>query len=308
MIGFPLRLSASARERNSLKLRKTYIEIATACNLACSFCGGTRRAAQFMAPALFARILEQIQGISRRIYFHVMGEPLLHPQVVRFLDHCEPYGYDVCLVTNGRLLPGMASELLGRPALRQVGVSLHSLPHGVSDHDLDAFLVPVRDFASRAQDQGRLGVVLRLWNTDSGDPNEAESNARISRTIERVWALPSALAIDSGGKAAIKLGPNLSLQFAARFQWPDPTGPSQGSRGTCYGLRDQCAILVDGTVVPCCLDRDAVMALGSVAQRPLREILAGERANRIRQGFSRQVVVEPLCRRCTYRRRFDRPR
>jgi len=291
-----------------LKLRKTYIEITTACNLSCSFCGGTRRAAQFMEPALFTHILEQIQGISHRIYFHVMGEPLLHPRVSRFIDLCEPFGYDVYLVTNGRLLPPAAPGLLGRPSLRQVSVSLHCLPHSFSDLDIDSFLIPVRDFASRAADQGRLWVELRLWNTGGGDPAEADLNNRILRSLERVLALPSPLDIAPCEKAAVMLGPNLSLQFASRFQWPDPAAPPQGSRGTCYGLRDQLAILVDGTVVPCCLDRNAVMVLGSVAHSPLREILNGERAVRIRKGFSQRTVVEDLCSRCTYRLRFDQHR
>jgi hypothetical protein len=289
-----------------VKLRKTYIEITTACNLSCSFCGGTRRAPQFMDPALFARLLEQIKGISRHLYFHVMGEPLLHPQIGRFLDLCEPYGYKVHLITNGRLLSTAGPGLLKKPALTQVGVSLQSFEDTLSDGAMDSLLSTVRDFASRAAERGGLWVMFRLWNGGGGDPVRAGANARILRSLERVLALPAPLAAASGDKPVIKLTANLSLQFAPRFEWPDPSMPLVGDAGFCYGLRDQCAILVDGTVVPCCLDRNAVMDLGSAARSPLREILEGERADRIRKGFSRRNVVEDLCRRCTYRLRFDR--
>ena len=288
-----------------MKLRKTFIEITTACNLSCSFCGGTSRPRQFMEPALFARILEQIQGYSRHIYFHVMGEPLLHPQIGRFLDLCEPFGYKVHLVTNGRLLSAAAPDLLNKPALRQVGGSLHSLEPALSDGAMDTFLLTVRDFASRSADQGGLWVMLRLWNGGSEDPAQADMNDRILRSLERVLALPSLPAMPPGDRSVIRLSSNLSLQFAPRFQWPDPSMPELGRAGACYGLRDQCAILADGTVVPCCLDRNALMALGSVARMPLRDILEGERADRMRKGFSRRILVEDLCRRCTYRLRFD---
>jgi organic radical activating enzyme len=291
---------------NTVKLRKTYIEITNACNLSCSFCGGTSRAPQFMEPGLFARLLEQIRGISRHLYFHVMGEPLLHPQLGRFLDLCEPYGYKVHLITNGRLLSTAAPGLLNKPALSQVGISLHSLEPTLSDGDIESFLETVRTFASRAADQGGLWVMLRLWNGGVEDPSPAGMNKRILRSLERVLALPSPPAGTPGQISVVRLAPHLSLQFAPRFDWPDPSTPLLGRAGTCYGLRDQCAVLADGTVVPCCLDRNAVMDLGSAARSPLRDILEGERAERIRSGFRRRIVVEDLCRRCTYRRRFDR--
>ena len=259
-----------------------------------------------MDPALFSRILEQIRGTSRHLYFHVMGEPLLHPQVGRFLDLCAPFGYKVHIITNGRFLATVAPDLLNKPALRQVGVSLHSLERTLGDGDMDSFLATVRNFAARAADQDGLSVILRLWNGGDEDPAQADTNRRILRSLERVLVLPSPLAVEAGDQSPIRLAANLSLQFAPRFAWPDASMPLLGRTGSCYGLRDQCAILVDGTVVPCCLDRNAVMNLGSAAQLPLLDILKGERAERIRKGFSRRIVVEDLCRRCTYRLRFDR--
>jgi radical SAM protein with 4Fe4S-binding SPASM domain len=72
----------------------------------------------------------------------------------------------------------------------------------------------------------------------------------------------------------------------------------------CRGLRDHLAILVDGTVVPCCLDADGQVALGNIFRQPLVAILASPRALRLREGFGHQWLVEPLCRRCAYRQRF----
>ncbi|MBC7766327.1 MAG: radical SAM protein, partial [Hyphomonadaceae bacterium] len=61
------------------KFNKTYIEITNICNLSCAFCPKTLRKAEFMDIALFEHILKQIEGSVRHLYFHVMGEPLLHP-------------------------------------------------------------------------------------------------------------------------------------------------------------------------------------------------------------------------------------
>ncbi len=290
-----------------MKLRKTYIEITTACNLACSFCGRTTRPPQFMDSDLFRQILDQIHGLSQRVFFHVMGEPLLHPQLDKFLELCEPYNYDVYLVTNGRLLPSLTDKLLDKPALRQISISLHSLPEDISPDDVDEFTGQIRFFAEQAMNQ-KLWIVLRLWNKGSSDAEELLLNQRILASLERVFELPTSLADDGAEKVMIKLSDNISLQFASRFCWPMADGQPLGDRGTCQGLRDQCAILVDGTVVPCCLDYEGQMPLGSLGESSLLNILAGQRAQQIRNGFIQHSITENLCRRCSYRLRFDRNR
>ena len=70
------------------------------------------------------------------------------------------------------------------------------------------------------------------------------------------------------------------------------------------GLRDQVGVLLDGTVVPCCLDHEGDIPLGNLYRQTMEEILNGPRAREIYDGFSRRRAVEELCRRCGYARRF----
>jgi len=77
------------------KLKKIYIEITNVCNLACDFCPQTSRKVEFMSFDTFAKILEQIKAHIDSIYFHVKGEPLLHPEISRFLDLCHAKDEDL---------------------------------------------------------------------------------------------------------------------------------------------------------------------------------------------------------------------
>jgi radical SAM protein with 4Fe4S-binding SPASM domain len=95
------------------------------------------------------------------------------------------------------------------------------------------------------------------------------------------------------------------LNQAERFQWPDLELPQDGKRGFCRGLGNQVGVLADGTVVPCCMDGEGSVALGNLATSSLEEILDSPRARAIRSGFARRELVEPLCRTCGYRKRFD---
>ncbi|MNH32245.1 hypothetical protein D3C79_926750 [compost metagenome] len=56
--------------------------------------------------------------------------------------------------------------------------------------------------------------------------------------------------------------------------------------------------------MPCCLDGEGVINLGNVHEKPFSEIVEGERANKIVEGFSRREAVEELCRKCGYRQKF----
>ena len=92
---------------------------------------------------------------------------------------------------------------------------------------------------------------------------------------------------------------------AERFEWPDIKAKEVLGAAFCYGLRDQIAVLTDGTVVPCCLDAQGVMNLGNIIKTPLQEIIDSPRAKAIYEGFTQRRAVEPLCQRCSFRKRFD---
>ena len=76
--------------------------------------------------------------------------------------------------------------------------------------------------------------------------------------------------------------------------------------GTCRALKDQLAVLSDGTVVPCCLDHEGDIPLGNLYRQSLEEILNTPRARALYEGFSQGRAAEELCRKCGYARRFIR--
>jgi radical SAM protein with 4Fe4S-binding SPASM domain len=124
--------------------------------------------------------------------------------------------------------------------------------------------------------------------------------------LEKYFGLRAMLSRDFSTAGSIILAPQVFLSRAQCFAWPHRPAQDQGTHGYCRGLRDHIAILVDGTVVPCCLDAEGDMPLGNIFQSTLPDILAGPRAFTIREGFAQQRVMDPVCRRCTYRKRFQR--
>ena len=288
--------------RSLKKFKKIYIEITNRCNLACSFCHKTERPESCMSPAAFADIVRQIRPFTDYVCLHVLGEPLLHPDLGRLLAICRGENLQVNLTTNGTLLPRLAPLLLASPALRQINISLHSFADRQADDPaLAKYLAGIFAFIRQATAATPLFISLRLWNmTTEKDDTNRRRNDSILAQLESVFHLPSRIAPELTPGHGITLAPRVFLSQSRRFTWPHAAEHDSGSRGTCRGLRDHVAILAEGTVVPCCLDAEADINLGNIHDQPLAEILAGPRAAMIRQGFARNRVVEPLCRRCTF--------
>lgn len=283
---------------------RIYVEITNRCNLRCSFCAGTSRPPASMDPDFFAAVLAQVRPLTGQVCLHVLGEPLLHPELPRILEHCAAAGLLVNLTTNGTLLPGLESVLLGAKALRQINFSLQAL---VRDDDLDQHtLDAVLAFALRlAQERPELYVNFRLWILDSlTAPGGGAATARI---LERMaQALGMAPPAPPAGRKSLRLRGRLYLHQDTAFAWPGDLTTPERERGFCHALSSHCAILADGTVCPCCLDADGRLALGSLREASLTDILASTRATAMRQGFAAGQLVETLCRHCTYCRRFTK--
>lgn len=289
----PVQLVSRPAERT---LKRVYVEITNICNLRCSFCPGTRREKRYLPPEEFRVLAERLRPYASYLYLHVMGEPLLHPQLGELLHISWEMGFKICLTTNGVLLPDRQALLLSGPPLHKVSVSLHCM-EGNGAGELNGYLRGAWEYAVQASRRGTI-CALRLWNIGGADRRNGEI---LDFLAEKLEAHP--LSLPQPRKGSWKLGERLYLEQAETFDWPDLTAPETGTR-FCLALRDQVAVLADGTVVPCCLDHEGDVPLGNLLTQELEEILDSPRARGIYEGFSRGKPSEELCRRCGFAKRF----
>lgn len=280
-------------------LDKIYLEITNICNLDCSFCHKTSRAKKLMTREEFDLLLGKIEGKARYLFFHLMGEPTLHPLLPEFIEAAKGKGFLPAITTNGSLLAEKGEALLHSLPYK-ISISLHA-PEANAAFSAEGYLPSCIGFAKEAAERGCI-IALRLWNLGSGADNSQILNA-LHASFPGEWR-------DIRGGSSQRLARRIFLEWGERFEWPDPSLEEcdPDSDLFCYGLRDQIGILADGTVVPCCLDADANLALGNLFSSELEDILTSPRAKAIYDGFSRRRARESLCRKCGYARRFSRER
>ena len=278
-------------------LDKIYLEITNVCNLDCSFCHKTARTKKLMSQEEFDLLLDKLAGKAKYLYFHLMGEPTLHPLLPHFIKSAREKGFLSMVTTNGSLLRGKGEALLACLPYK-ISISLHAPEANAAFAD-EGYLEHCVSFAKAAASRGCI-VALRLWNLGSGADN--------SHVLDFLHAVfPGEWGKVRGG-SSLRLSERLFLEWGEHFEWPDLSLPACDPDADmfCYGLRDQIGILVDGTVVPCCLDADDKLALGNLFTSELGDILDSPRAKALYDGFSHRRAVEPLCRTCGYAKRFSR--
>ena len=269
-------------------ITRCYLEITNICNLDCIFCPKTVRQKHSLTPQEFDTLTDRLRGEVKFLYFHLMGEPLLHRHLPQFIVTAREKGFIPVLTTNGTLLEKAQAVIEAVPL--KVQISLHSHEGNGKENFLE-YIDGVMRFAKEAASRGTI-IVLRLWNQGGYDTANEQLVELLEQHVPRPW-----VERHDGWRMA----DNIYLEYDRMFEWPDSEGEERiCEEAFCYALRNQIGVLADGTVVPCCLDHNGDIPLGNLFEQPLDEILSSQRARAMYDGFTRHEAVEPLCRRCGY--------
>lgn len=285
------------------KYKRVYVEITNICNLNCSFCPKNTRQKKFIAVQEFLHIVKQITPLTDCICLHVMGEPLLHPQLEELLIIAKQHGLNINLTTNGTLLK-QNINLLVKGYFKKISISLHSYEANSQQLSLNTYLQNILDTCTKIINNCNTIIEFRLWNNSNNTTAKNLLNTSIINTLCAHFNTK----IDI--KPNIKnytLSNNVFVGFDNVFNWPiDTQNTQKNSCKFCYGLRTHFAILCDGTVVPCCLDSEGKIPLGNIFTQNVNEILSCPRAQNIYNGFTNRNITENFCKTCTYAKRFDK--
>ncbi len=287
------------------QFERVFIEIGNVCNLACHFCPKVLRPNKLMTLAEFAKVVREVKPYTKDVTLHVMGEPLLHPLFPEIVGVLEENSLPLFLITNGILIDKHSDTLLNSSIVKQINFSVHSFFANFPNGDVSVYLNKISEFSRNFINKNPQAFVnFRLWNLPDVKMKMDSTNLRIYRELANIFANPNLpTEVDVRQQKSYRLERHIKLHFDSQFEWPSLNSSLSQLDGVCFGIRKQLAILSDGTVVPCCLDKEAAIALGSLFDKSLSEILEGERARRFVQGFAKNIAIESLCQRCQYKNR-----
>lgn len=275
--------------RTYAELWNANVEITGRCNLQCKMCGfaGTR-AKGAMNFETFTHVIGEIKKHGRPIIgLHQFGEPLLHPDIERFIAHVREQGLPIYLYTNATQLDERRRGILSRQPVNLLRVSFEPRPE----------------------------VYERIWK-----------NAEYAKTLDNLqkflqesqaWPIKPTLSLNllherGADLAALKaeavrlLGswPNLQFEYDEMvniygsdqdLSYTVPTGRVV----PCVHTYTHIAILHNGDVAPCCNDLNGEVILGNIKTQSLAELRNGPVIRDLRRRIAAGRIDDiPICKNC----------
>lgn len=281
------------------KFKRVYVEITNICNLNCRFCEPSHRKQQYMELKDVEYVFSKIKTYTDFVYLHIKGEPLMHPQISEILELLEQCGMQAVITTNGTLINQNLEILANSKTIRQINISLHSIEQNEKlIINKNKYVKNLLEAVEKITEQNKCYISYRLWNLEKIGENE--KNMEILNAIKEYYNIPNLLELVKNNDF-IKISEYKYINIDTVYDWPSLQREIVSTKGSCYGLISQIAILVDGTVVPCCLDHNGDIKLGNIFNENLEKILVSNKTQEIVDGFKKQILTNPLCQRCGFR-------
>ena len=280
--------------------KKIYIETTNVCNLKCKFCPDTSRKKAFMKIEDVEHIINKIYNHTNLVALHVKGEPLLHNRLEDILKVLEKYNLKANITTNGTLIKEKLEVLKKSKAVRQINFSIHSImQNGKLDEQY------LKDIFESVEELENVMISYRLWNLQTIKNNDI--NNSIIQAIENYYNIQN-LKEQLMENEFIKVSENIFINQDIEFTWPNINKDKIIEKGRCLALKDQVAILVDGAVVPCCLDNNGDIPLGNIFEETMEEILSKNKTMTIKKNFEKGIIICNLCKTCGFLERLENKR
>lgn len=265
------------------QFKKIYLEITNSCNLRCDFCIQNHRKTDFLTKDKFIKLLDKIKPYTNYLYFHLLGEPLLHPQINEFINYASN-DFNINITTNGYLI----NKLQDNTNIRQLNISLHSfdLKYNIS---LNEYMNNILNVSDKLSKTGTY-ISFRFWLNN-------KHTKQMLEMINKYFNTNISLNIN---KQNITIKENIFISIFHPFTWPDLNNKIINKKGSCYALKDHIGILVDGSVVPCCLDTKGDIILGNIYKENLNDIINKSRPQKMLCGFQNNKKYEELCQKCNF--------
>ncbi|MBI4871924.1 MAG: radical SAM protein [Candidatus Riflebacteria bacterium] len=284
-----------AREVLGLPPMYLWLEPTNACNRHCEGCptgAGQGRAQGYVTLDLVASVVEQAREYGAMIYFHLIGEPMLHPDLPRMIRMAHDAGLPTALFTHATLLDRSRGKALIDSGLDWLGFSFDGFERvtyeGIRKGDrYEAVLSNILGFLELRRELGARGPYCYLTTVDPTASKLADLGSD--------WRLLETRLQKAGLDRLERVAPHAWADALAADTRPTPARPSR-----CPAPWAGLAMLWNGTVVPCCLDLEGEMPVGDLKTQTIREVWNGQPLRQLRQAFAagRWEDLPAPCRLC----------
>ena len=244
------------------KITSLIIEPTNTCNLRCTFCfvtEGMTREGGFMEFDLFKKIIDDSPDLEH-LCMHNWGEPLLHKDIFKMIEYAKNKGVNyVVMNTNGTLLTNKMIDQIVDSKLDIIRFSIDGSAEtfkrvrGVELKNIEQNINKLKKVKEKRRPKLKMGVVFTVEEDTEGDAEDYITHWE--KIVDHVRLQPKLIT-----------SPRTEV-------CPEPFGKDYG----------KLVVLWDGRVIPCCVDYNANLTIGSVQNDTIPNLWKNEKIETLRE-------------------------
>jgi len=244
------------------KITSLIIEPTNTCNLRCTFCfvtEGMTREGGFMEFDLFKKIIDDSPDLEH-LCMHNWGEPLLHKDIFKMIEYAKNKGVNyVVMNTNGTLLTDKMIDQIVDSKLDIIRFSIDGSAEtfkrvrGVELKKIEQNINKLKNVKEIRRPKLKMGVVFTVEEDTEGDAEDYITHWE--KIVDHVRLQPKLIT-----------SPRTEV-------CPEPFGKDYG----------KLVVLWDGRVIPCCVDYNANLMIGSVQNDTIQNLWKNEKMDLLRK-------------------------
>lgn len=257
------------------------MELTNHCNLKCIMCPHSimKREKGYMTWNTLKRIVDEGRNHIKTTYMHQIGEPLLHQDLINFINYAEGAGIRASISTNCMLLDEKKSIGILASDLSEIVLCIDSLKP-----DVFAKIRPGANLKDVFENIARFVRLRQLLNDDMKvivQMIAMKENIGEYERFKKVFSMPG---IDEA-----------QVKGYSTFAGAMSKGESPPSRlASCSKPYNSLTIQWNGDMVICCRDYDGVTKMGNVNDTTIAEVWNSEEYATLRKTFK----TSEFCKRC----------
>jgi radical SAM protein with 4Fe4S-binding SPASM domain len=283
-------------------------EPTTSCNLRCPECpSGLRsfsRPTGMLEPGLFQKVIDEIEKDLLYLIFYFQGEPYLNPAFLDLVKYASSKKIYTATSTNAHYL----SDDNARKTV---------------ESGLDRLIISIDGTTQETYESYRIGG--KLEKVIEGAKNIVSWKKKLNSStphliFQFLVVKPNEHQVDDIEKLAKEIGVNEvafktaqiydyengsdlipSIEKYSRYK-KDADGKwmiKNNLLNHCWKLWHSCVITWDGTVVPCCFDKDAEYKMGDLKQHSFKSVWSNSTYFNFRNSVLRSRSEIEMCKNCT---------
>ncbi len=282
------------------------VEPTNFCNLRCPQCpvglNLLTRPKGFMDFETFKLIIDQAYPYLLNLFVYFQGEPLLHKQLPGFIRYATGKNIFTGLATNAQFLDYSAAQNLVKSKLDYIIISMDGTEQQTYEKyraggKLDKVIQAVQNISLAKKQLGsKLPSVELQFIVFRHNQHQIKDFLNLAKQLKVNKATIKSAQIEdfSTIEQFIPAIPRFSRYTKVNGQWKN----KRKLKNRCWRLWNSVVITWDGTVVPCCYDKDAQYAFGSVYEGNLFDLVKNEKF----KTFAFRVLTDQqsidICRNC----------